>query len=213
VPTDPSTGRATIGGRARRDSGSTRAASADTGTGTGQNDALGHPSQAAPAPAPTESIAPAPRSVPPAASTTAATATTSIDDSQIPSLFETQVRPVLRGMAKAIYMGAHVGTMSGGALVISFAGEPHRVRAEEYRRDVEKALAAAAGRVVALSLVVDQGESHDDNVVQLKRAEPVQADEDIDTGDLVDVPPDAIVSPIDRLTQAFPGSEIIEERT
>ncbi len=49
-------------------------------------------------------------------------------------------------MAKAIYMGAHVGTMSGGALVISFAGEPHRVRAEEYRRDVEKALAAAAGR-------------------------------------------------------------------
>ena len=32
-------------------------------------------------------------------------------------------------------------------------------------------------------------------------------------GDLTDVPPDAIVSPIDRLTQAFPGSEIIEERT
>jgi DNA polymerase-3 subunit gamma/tau len=41
----------------------------------------------------------------------------------------------------------------------------------------------------------------------------VQADEDIDTGDLVDVPSDAIVSPIDRLTQAFPGSEIIDERS
>ncbi|HZY09094.1 MAG TPA: hypothetical protein VFE69_15155, partial [Ilumatobacteraceae bacterium] len=67
-----------------------------------------------------------------------------------------------------------------------------------------------------LSLVVDQGghtDSHEDNVVPLKRAEPVQADEDIDTGDLVDVPPDAIVSPIDRLTQAFPGSEIIDERS
>ncbi len=62
--------------------------------------------------------------------------------------------------------------------------------------------------------MVDQGATHDDdNVVQLKRAEPVQADEDIDTDDLVDVPPDAIVSPIDRLTQAFPGSEIIDERT
>ena len=116
-------------------------------------------------------------------------------------------------MTKAIYMGAHVGTMSGDALVISFAGEPHRVRAEEYRREVEKALAAAAGRAIPLSLVVDQRRTHDDNVVQLKRAEPAQADEDIDTGDLVDAPPDAIVSPIDRLTQAFPGSEIIEERT
>lgn len=115
-------------------------------------------------------------------------------------------------MTKAIYMGAHVGTMAGEALVISFAGEPHRVRAEEYRQDVERALAAAAGRPIPLSLVVDHV-GHDDNVVQLKRAEPAQADEDIDTGDLVDVPPDAIVSPIDRLTQAFPGSEIIEERT
>jgi DNA polymerase-3 subunit gamma/tau len=134
-----------------------------------------------------------------------------VDNSQIPSLFETHVRPALRGMTKAIFMGAQVGTMSGDALVIRFAGEPHRVRAEEYRREVEKALAAAAGRAVPLSLVVDSSPMHEDNVVHLKRAEPVQADEDIDTADLVDVPPDAIISPIDRLTQAFPGSEIIEE--
>ena len=119
----------------------------------------------------------------------------------------------MRGMTKAIYMGAHVGKMSDGALVISFAGEPHRVRAEEYRVEVERALAAAAGRSVPLSLVVDHSTHDDNNVVQLKRAEPAEADEDIDTGDLVDVPADAIISPIDRLTQAFPGSEIIDERT
>ena len=195
VPIDPSTGRATIGGRARREAGPNSASTSGPRTE--------HPSQPAadkPAPDPTTAA------TPPAAAT-------SIDDSQIPSLFETQVRPALRGMTKAIYMGAHVGTMSGEALVISFAGEPHRIRAEEYRREVEKALAAAAGRAVPLSLVVDHATAHDDNVVQLKRSEPAQADEDVDTGDLVDVPPDAIVSPIDRLTQAFPGSEIIEERT
>jgi DNA polymerase-3 subunit gamma/tau len=188
VPTDPNTGRATIGGRARRD-----AAPVSTPAST-------HPSQ--PAVADTS-----------AAGASAATlgGTTAVDDSQIPSLFETQVRPALRGMTKAIFMGAHVGEMSGEALVIGFAGEPHRARAEEYRGEVEKALAAAAGRPILLSLVVDHA-SHDDNVVQLKRAEPVQADEDVDTGDLVDVPPEAIISPIDRLTQAFPGSEIIEER-
>src|SRR3954449_5047990 len=193
VPTDPATGRATIGGRARRDPApSTPAVTGST-----------HPSQAgsdAPV-APTTSVAATPNGS---------------DEDRIPELFETNVRPGLRGMAKAIYMGARVGTMSGGSLVIAFAGEPHRLRAEEYRRDVERALAAAAGRSVSLSLVVDHAgsaDTHDDNVVQLKRSEPAQADEDIDTGDLVDVPPDAIVSPIDRLTQALPGSEIIDERT
>jgi len=190
VPTDPATGRATIGGRARRDP----APAVTTST---------HPSQAG---------SDKPAIVPPAATAEGAGA----GDEEIAALFEAKVRPALRGMAKAIYMGARVGTMSNGSLIIAFAGEPHRVRAEEYRHDVERALAAAAGRTIPLSLVVDQAghtESHEDNVVPLKRAEQVQADEDIDTGDLVDVPPDAIVSPIDRLTQAFPGSEIIDERS
>jgi DNA polymerase-3 subunit gamma/tau len=191
VPTDPTTGRATIGGRARRD---TSAPTSSASSGSSSGPSAEHPSQ------------------PPSPAAPAASPAAAIDDSEIPSLFETQVRPALRGMTKAIFMGAQVGTMAGEALVIRFAGEPHRVRAEEYRREVEKALAAAAGRVIVLSLVVDSGPSHDDNVVHLKRVEPAQADEDIDTGDLVDVPPDAIVSPIDRLTQAFPGSEIIEER-
>ena len=115
-------------------------------------------------------------------------------------------------MTKAIFMGAHVGAMSGEALVISFAGEPHRARAEEYRhrsREGAWPLLRAGRSSCRWSSTTHQ---HDDNVVQLKRAEPVQADEDVDTGDLVDVPPEAIISPIDRLTQAFPGSEIIEER-
>ena len=201
VPTDPSTGRATIGGRARRDPTPSSGVSAATPSGTGSAPSSEHPSQ--------PSSADRPAATPPPAAAAAG-----IDDNKIPALFETQVRPALRGMTKAIYMGAHVGAMAGGALVIGFAGEPHRVRAEEYRAEVEKALAAAAGRRIPLSLVVDHATAdHDDNVVQLKRSEPAQADEDIDTGDLVDVPPDAIVSPIDRLTQAFPGSEIIEERT
>jgi DNA polymerase-3 subunit gamma/tau len=190
VPTDPSTGRATIGGRARRDAGPSESPSVSS-----------HPSQSVDSGTNTSA-------------TNAALGAVSIDDGQIPALFESTVRPSLRGMAKAIFMGAHIGSMAGSALVISFAGEPHRVRAEEYRAEVEKALAAAAGRPVPLSLVVDNAATSDDNnVVHLKRVEQVQADEDIDTGDLTDVPPDAIISPIDRLTQAFPGSEIIEERT
>ncbi len=38
-------------------------------------------------------------------------------------------------------------------------------------------------------------------------------DEDVDLDDLVDVPPESVKSPIERLAEAFPGSELIEERT
>ena len=116
-------------------------------------------------------------------------------------------------MTKAIYMGAHVGTMAGEALVISFAGEPHRATCRGVPRTTSNAaLAAAAGRPFHChwSSITSATTT---TSCSSKRAEPAQADEDIDTGDLVDVPPEAIVSPIDRLTQAFPGSEIIEERT
>jgi len=37
-------------------------------------------------------------------------------------------------------------------------------------------------------------------------------DDDIDLHDLVDAPPESVVSPIDRLAQAFPGSELMDER-
>ena len=39
----------------------------------------------------------------------------------------------------------------------------------------------------------------------------MEADEDIDLDDLVDAPPESVKTPIDRLAEAFPGSELIEE--
>ena len=49
------------------------------------------------------------------------------------------------------------------------------------------------------------------NVVQLKRPAAPPADDEVDLDDLVDAPPEAVVSPVDRLAQAFPGSQIIDE--
>ena len=36
-------------------------------------------------------------------------------------------------------------------------------------------------------------------------------DDDVDLDDLVDAPPESVKTPIDRLAEAFPGSELIEE--
>ncbi len=41
--------------------------------------------------------------------------------------------------------------------------------------------------------------------------EPLPDDDDVDLDDLVDAPPESVKSPIDRLAEAFPGSELIEE--
>ena len=49
------------------------------------------------------------------------------------------------------------------------------------------------------------------NVVQMRRPTAPQPDEDVDLDDLVDAPPETVVSPVDRLAQAFPGSQIIDE--
>jgi DNA polymerase-3 subunit gamma/tau len=37
------------------------------------------------------------------------------------------------------------------------------------------------------------------------------ADDEIDPDDIVDAPPDDVVTPLDRLKQAFPGSTVVDE--
>ncbi len=63
---------------------------------------------------------------------------------------------------------------------------------------------AAAARAVADAAVVEGSEA-------LAPAPDLPDDEDIDLEDLVDAPPETVKTPIDRLAEAFPGSELIEE--
>jgi hypothetical protein len=42
-------------------------------------------------------------------------------------------------------------------------------------------------------------------------APPPPPDEEVDLTDLVDAPPETVQTPTDRLLQAFPGSQVIDE--
>jgi len=53
--------------------------------------------------------------------------------------------------------------------------------------------------------------SDNNNVVQMKRPAAPPADEEVDLDDLVDAPSEETVSPEQRLANAFPGSQIIDE--
>jgi DNA polymerase-3 subunit gamma/tau len=41
--------------------------------------------------------------------------------------------------------------------------------------------------------------------------ESFPADDEIDLHDLVDAPPETVKTPIDRLAEAFPGSELVDD--
>ena len=96
---------------------------------------------------------------------------------------------------------------AGGTTAATFAlpNEPHRAHCEKKRTEVEAALADHFGRPVPLELVVDS------DTDDLPTASAGAASEE-DVGDvraLEDAP--AGVSGVDRLTQAFPGAELLDD--
>ena len=209
-PTDPATGRAALGGRAR------------------PAPAPAAPAPAAPAPAaPTPSIpAPTERSEP--AALPAAPAAVAADPASVVvlavsgatataaaravDLWSTEVMPGLKSLPRAIYAATRLLGERDGSIVVGAPNEAHRLKCQQHQADLDAAIRKAVGVAVPVVLVVDGAAAHDDNVVPLRQpGPPPPDDDDVDITDLVDAPPDSVQSPTDRLLQAFPGSQMVEE--
>ncbi|HEY4331826.1 MAG TPA: DNA polymerase III subunit gamma/tau [Ilumatobacteraceae bacterium] len=221
VPRDPETGRAAIGGRLRRDPPPVATAPAE------------------PAPPPAPAPAPTPQPAPQPAAVAAVEATAGIAD-RVAESWSAAILPTLKPMARALFSAGHFVGERDGALLFGLPNDTHRVRSEEYRADVEAAVSAFAGTRVALELVV-AASAADDTLASVTPLRPASTnrnstrpgsvsprsdsastagapaaahddrDEDIDLHDLVDVPPESVKSPLDRLTEAFPGSVVVED--
>jgi len=230
APVDPSTGRAALGGRARPAAppATTAQAAAAPAVVVAQptSDAATHDIAPAPAPAPAPAQAPAPAP---------AQAPTEITSDITADIWENTIRPALRGMARAVYAPAGFVGSTDSTITLSVPNAAHRAKCEEQRSVVEAALATFAGSPVSVELVDGDGgdgggsESSSPRERGLATAvvmgaagetaeddPPVSAidlpdDDDVDLDDLIDAPPESVKSPIDRLAEAFPGSELIEE--
>jgi DNA polymerase-3 subunit gamma/tau len=223
APVDPTTGRAALGGRARRDdtAGTTRPAQAPPTA-----------AQATPAAAPPSSSKPPvePTARPPAPTVAAASATSAIvDAAMVAAAWQQSILPTLKPMARALFSAGHFLGDRNGAVLLGLPNETHRSRCETYRSDVESAINSHFGATAQLNLIVDNSPTHDDNlaqVVPLRSQTPtarasvahqpeqpaeLEADEDIDMNDLVDAPPESVMTPLDQLAQAFPGSKLIDD--
>jgi DNA polymerase-3 subunit gamma/tau len=187
APKDPATGRAVLGGAART---------------------------AQPAAAARKSAAPEPAATPePEPVSTAVRAPVSVPEAWEQTV-KGQVKPIIRALYSA---GSFVGS-SDGAWQFSVPNEAHGVRCREHLSAVEAALTKAVGEPVKLEFVVG-GRGHDDDPAPVVRITPAAAPsavddpaiDEVDLSELTDAPPEAVRTPIDRLAEAFPGSEFVTE--
>jgi hypothetical protein len=114
------------------------------------------------------------------------------------------VVPRLRGMARALFLpGRFVAADENGA-TFALPSAQQIAKAEQYRVEVEAALAEHFHRPVPLKLVVDGPEATSATV-------PAPLDDDVDLAEVMDAPAVDMPSGLDRLTEAFPGAQLVDE--
>jgi DNA polymerase-3 subunit gamma/tau len=119
------------------------------------------------------------------------------------------VLPQLKGMVKALFAAGRFVSADENGAVFALPTAPHRQKCEEKRKDVEATLAAHYGRPIPLTLIVD-GEATTPTTSAAATAPAPEEDVDLDA--LVDAPA-APTASIDRLTQAFPGAELLTDES
>ena len=123
--------------------------------------------------------------------------------------------PSLPQRSRARFSGGHWVDVVDGVAVFGLPNEPHAVRCEECRSEVETALAAHFGAPVPIRLVVD-GSAPDPSaprsVAAARRAATDEnpVDESIDLDDLRNAK-GATSAGADRIAAIFPGAELIDE--
>ena len=123
--------------------------------------------------------------------------------------------PSLPQRSRARFSGGHWVDVVDGVAVFGLPNEPHAVRCEECRSEVESALAAHFGAPVPIRLVVD-GSAPDPSaprsIAAARRAATDEnpVDESIDLDDLRNAK-GAPSAGADRIAAIFPGAELIDE--
>ncbi len=111
----------------------------------------------------------------------------------------------LRPVAKGLFGTGRFAAVDDRGATFALPTDVMRARCESRRGEVETALAAHFGRPVPLRLTTDASDA------SLARGGPPDPFlvEPVDLDDLHDAPPDRR-SPLERLTDAFPGAEVVD---
>lgn len=123
------------------------------------------------------------------------------------------VLAALKPGTKAVYGTGRFVPSTAESAVFALANVPTRDHCEKRRPEVEAALSAQLGRPVRLQLVTESevGGAATPSAPGVAAPSPAAADDEeiVDVHDLEDAPTAA--SGVERLAQAFPGAELVEE--
>ena len=92
----------------------------------------------------------------------------------------------------------------------------HKERCADHLAVVASAYASAMGVAINVALGVSETTAKDptDRLAKARKPEPATDEvphDDIDPGELVDAPLVPVVSPLDQITKAFPGTRVVNE--
>jgi DNA polymerase-3 subunit gamma/tau len=115
--------------------------------------------------------------------------------------------------ARVRFSGVGVREVVDGTVVVAFPNDVHRSRCEEFRVDVELALAARFGTRAPVRFVTDDSAASRDGgsrggSASFDAPPLAEADDVIDLTELTDAPRGGGV--IEQLTSAFPGAELVD---
>ena len=188
APINPATGRAQLGGKARVASTSPRAPRVAAQT-------VATTTQSPPTPAPRAT----------AAFSTSAPAA----DHQVLAQWP-EVLSSLKPLVRALYSAVQPSACVGGVVTVVAPNPTHSTKAHEHVAVVQDALSRFCGRAITVKF----GEPTSSTTGQTRRpvveAPSDDIGEPVDMNDLVDGPRGAPNNIVDRLSQAFPGSKIVD---
>ena len=194
------TGKAIVGGRARRSDASGSIPRPESATT--QPDAN-------PAPDPQPVSSPTSASGPPAAQPKPTARSSQHDSHSVEAVWSDSVRSSLSGMARALFapasIGAVVATDSGLSVEILLPSEVHAQKCGAHREAVQQQLAQSLGMVVELTLSVERTTPTSDS-----RASSEIVEEPVDPNDIIDAPNTPQRSPEEEIADIFPGTRLIK---
>ena len=187
-------------GRGREAAATRQATSHKPALGSLRKRAAAAPDDVAPDPA-APSDAPAPDEATPA------TGTSVPGLEQLTAGWTAHVLPRLSSVSKGRFSTGRFTGVSDGAAVLALPNPIMRDKCEEKRPELERVLAEHFGQPVPVRLVVDPEVGVQAGPGAVLREVP-EHEEPVDLDDLVDAPADGRTG-IDRLTEAFPGAEVL----
>jgi len=113
--------------------------------------------------------------------------------------------------ARARFLAGYVESVDGNTINFVLPSESQVTRCEKYRNEVEGAIAEAFGVPMTLAMRADDAPAPTPGVPNAPASEP-QAESEVDIHDLTDADV-GNATVVDRITDVFPGAEVLDQES